>query len=106
MQTSPHLSLQEYAWLAASIGGLLAIIQLVFNVIRERHVRRQEQAKFGYELLDAIFDDATAGTVLKNLDSGSWRQSRRAKDAAFLDLFGRAFGQEQDSADLEAGLEF
>lgn len=86
--------LQELAWLAAAVGALIAIIQLTFNLIRERRVHRQEQARFGYELLDALFDDPIASKVLFRLDSGEWKESKRSPDAKFLQLFRRAFGEE------------
>jgi hypothetical protein len=65
------------SWLIATVGGviaifggLIAIIQYRLGRGKERRETRQAQAKTGYELVDALFDDITAGPLLDNLDAG------------------------------------
>lgn len=108
IQSQPISPYQVLAWIAASIGAGIALIQLVFNSIRERRIRRQEQARFGYQLLDDLFDDL-AGEVLRKLDRGKSSNDKTTNDAMFLEAFRTAFGPSRSSKDkdvIAARLEF
>lgn len=59
---------QIAAWQAAVIGVIIGAIQLLLGLIRQRKVDRQAQAKAGYELVDALFDDAFAIEFLYAID--------------------------------------
>ncbi|MFL6228179.1 MAG: hypothetical protein ACJ741_05320 [Pyrinomonadaceae bacterium] len=99
---------QVLAWIAASVGAGIALIQLLFNSIRERRVRRQDQARFGYELLDTLFDDP-AGEVLRKIDRGKWSTDKTTDDAKFFKAFRQAFESGRSSNDqdvIAARLEF
>ena len=108
IQTADPNAYQVLAWAAAGVGAVIAAIQLLFNLIRESRTRRQDQARFGYELLDALFDDP-AGEVLHKLDRGTWDTDPKSKDAKFVSAFQQAFSSgrsSQDWAVIDARLEF
>ena len=105
MQANPPHPSEVVAWVAASVGVGLSLVQAAFNAVREHRVRRQEQARFGYQLLDTLFEDKTASRVLAHLDSGQWAGSGRraeAEDVRFRRAFEKAFGSEPDSESQEA----
>jgi hypothetical protein len=110
---------QQLSLIVGSGLGLITIVQIVFGfrndrrdtaerVAREQRETRQAQAKAGYELVDALFDDDPGGTLLENLDAGlenSPNLTRRHGDAIqTADTFARAFSTEENaiSADLIA----
>ena len=107
IQTSSASGFQILAWVAAGAGAAIAGIQLLFNSVRERRTQRQNQARFGYELLDALFDDP-AGEVLRKIDRGTWADPA-SDDGRFLAAFRRAFESgrpTQEPAVIDARLEF
>jgi hypothetical protein len=63
---------QVISWQAAAvgalIGALIAIIQLAFGVVRQSRESRIARARFGYELLDSMFNDEWASEFLYSLD--------------------------------------
>jgi hypothetical protein len=73
------------AWEAAIIGTIvslpLAIAQFLYTLKKQRRDQRIEQAKFGYELLDSVFEDEWAGDLLYSLD-GSYEKAGRPKGSA------------------------
>jgi hypothetical protein len=108
MQTQAPNPYQVLAWIAASVGAGLALIQLAFNSIREHRVRRQDQARFGFELLDDLFEDP-AGEVLRKLDRGKASTNEKTDEAKFYKSFKAAFSPGRSSADpdvIAARLEF
>lgn len=99
---------EQAAWIAAAVGTAITVVQLPFNVLRERRLRRQEQARFGYELVDQLFDSDSATRVLYALDSGKWK-GPQSPDAHLREDFFRAFGKEFDAAEqaqVDARLKF
>ncbi len=73
------------AWEAAIIGTIvsvpLAIAQLFYTLKKQGRDQRIEQAKFGYELLDSVFEDEWASDLLYSLD-GSYEKAGRLKGSA------------------------
>jgi len=103
-QPNPYETL---SFIVASGLGLMTIVQIFFGFrkdrrdlrelkAREQREARQAQARAGYELVDALFDDETGGPLLEDLDAGlenSPNLTRRTSNAVqTADTFARAFG--------------
>ncbi len=80
--------------------GLISGIQILFGLRRDGREARHQQAKAGYELVDALFDDEEAGPLLAALDTGlehSHLTSRRTQEAQKIaQAFDYAFGNGRD----------
>jgi hypothetical protein len=62
----------------AIVGTILGIIQFRFNVLKRNRDEELSRAKFGYELIDAIFENDIVQTFLDELDTGQKSDEIRA----------------------------
>jgi hypothetical protein len=99
--SDPPSPYQVGAWIAAIVAVAVTAIQFGYLLRKERRAKRIEQARFGYQLLDDLFDDETATSVLDDLDRGHWDLTTPKRNAAktfhddFLAAFGSGFSEDR-----------
>jgi hypothetical protein len=68
MNTDPN-QWQIAAWQAALVGGIIAIVQVIFSCRRDARERRKNQFELSHRLLDEMYDEPRSGRVLEALDT-------------------------------------
>jgi hypothetical protein len=93
---------QRAAWQAAIVGAILGLIQLCLGLWKQLRDARVERAKFGYQLLDDLFDDDAAGEMLDALDSFSDSATKRNTEGLEI-FFAGLFGSDAAARSIVTG---
>lgn len=81
------------AWQAAVVGAMLAVVQLILGIVKQRSDTRRECAKFGYELMDQMYNEETSCDFLYIVDYINEPQARTATEADVAHAFEMMFGK-------------